>query len=244
MLSVQTSQGEVVIDLPDSYKNVGIKMSGGADSSIIAYMLFKLVKEQRPDITLHAITMNHPEKAFQVPFAKQVIEWLENHFGIKIGSHSVSLGTMYGDYSDDQEILMHQAYKLYDLDCHFLGVTCNPFDYQTHPTLVEKWKFRDIERDNSFSPTQKGLVSDGNAYQPTAKIVYLMPDNANQPVDSIRPFHSVDKKAVAEIYQHFRLMDTLFPLTRSCEKETTDFSQHCGKCWWCGEREYGFGRLQ
>jgi 7-cyano-7-deazaguanine synthase in queuosine biosynthesis len=35
----------------------------------------------------------------------------------------------------------------------------------------------------------------------------------------------------------------IFPITRSCESWTNDFSKHCGECWWCKEREWGFGRL-
>ena len=54
---------------------------------------------------------------------------------------------------------------------------------------------------------------------------------------------NIDKKGVAELYDYFGLMDTLFPLTRSCEDWTDDFSAHCGKCWFCLERLWGFGKL-
>ena len=37
MLKVQTKQKGIVIDIPPTQKNVGIKMSGGTDSSIIAF---------------------------------------------------------------------------------------------------------------------------------------------------------------------------------------------------------------
>jgi 7-cyano-7-deazaguanine synthase in queuosine biosynthesis len=48
---------------------------------------------------------------------------------------------------------------------------------------------------------------------------------------------------VSELYDYFDLQNTLFPLTRSCEQYTDDFTQHCDNCWFCGERKWGFGRL-
>jgi 7-cyano-7-deazaguanine synthase in queuosine biosynthesis len=59
-----------------------------------------------------------------------------------------------------------------------------------------------------------------------------------------RPFANLDKKGIAELYEHFNLMDTLFPITKSCEAKTYDWTTpHCGTCWWCHERQWGFGRL-
>ena len=46
------------------------------------------------------------------------------------------------------------------------------------------------------------------------------------------------------------IVDELFPLTRSCESEEKGQQmldggpeEHCGKCWWCLERQWAFGRL-
>ena len=57
-----------------------------------------------------------------------------------------------------------------------------------------------------------------------------------------RPLINVDKKGVAEHYTRLGVLEELFPLTRSCEVHTTDFSEHCGECWFCKERLWGFGR--
>jgi len=53
---------------------------------------------------------------------------------------------------------------------------------------------------------------------------------------------NVDKKGVHEHYVRLGVLEELFPLTRSCEIHTTDFSEHCGECWFCKERLWGFGR--
>ena len=67
-----------------------------------------------------------------------------------------------------------------------------------------------------------------------------------QRVHYINPFFVINKKWEAEVYKDLNLLDTLFPLTRSCEGsdyETGNYTFHCGKCWWCEERMWAFGRL-
>ena len=57
------------------------------------------------------------------------------------------------------------------------------------------------------------------------------------------PFINVNKKGIAAIYEELGLMETLFPLTRSCATRKKGV-WHCGDgCWWCHERSWGFGRL-
>ena len=55
------------------------------------------------------------------------------------------------------------------------------------------------------------------------------------------PFINHDKKKVSEIYQHYDVLDKIYPLTFSCVLSPTE--DHCGDCWWCAERVWGFGRL-
>jgi 7-cyano-7-deazaguanine synthase in queuosine biosynthesis len=60
----------------------------------------------------------------------------------------------------------------------------------------------------------------------------------------IQPFINHDKKWIAEMYKKHNLMETLFPVTRSCEHQADQPNDpgfdHCGKCWWCKEREWAF----
>lgn len=56
-------------------------------------------------------------------------------------------------------------------------------------------------------------------------------------------YANVDKKFVAGVYQDYNLMNTLFPLTRSCTgtaKETNNFTKECHKCFWCHEKKWAF----
>ena len=57
-------------------------------------------------------------------------------------------------------------------------------------------------------------------------------------------FGNVDKKFVAGVYMEEGLMDTLFPLTRSCvgsARYTDFFEKECHDCYWCFEKKWAFG---
>jgi len=50
-------------------------------------------------------------------------------------------------------------------------------------------------------------------------------------------------ESFAELYRKYNLIDTLLPLTRSCEGwdyMTDGFTKECGECWWCMERSWAF----
>lgn len=56
------------------------------------------------------------------------------------------------------------------------------------------------------------------------------------------PFTNINKKTIAKMYTELNLLDSLYPVTRSCESLNLT-EGHCGECWWCEERLWGFGRL-
>jgi 7-cyano-7-deazaguanine synthase in queuosine biosynthesis len=103
------------------------------------------------------------------------------------------------------------------INCIFFAITANP------PTDVV-FTAQGSEQSNRDPLTiKKEIEHDGFLYQ---------------------PFVNKDKKTIADIYRQLNLMETLFPVTRSCEQVgKLEYYDHCGKCWWCEERQWGFGRV-
>ena len=62
---IKNSQQDIIIDESNDVKVIGLKISGGADSAIVGYMLCKYVTEERPDIKILPITTIHTGKPFQ-----------------------------------------------------------------------------------------------------------------------------------------------------------------------------------
>jgi hypothetical protein len=60
-----------------------------------------------------------------------------------------------------------------------------------------------------------------------------------------KPFVNLDKKFVAEIFLQNNLMDSLFPLTKSCcggPELTENYTKPCQRCYHCFEKYWAFGR--
>ena len=217
----KTAQDTYNFESLSEVKRIGIKVSGGADSAGVSYMIFKTIHEQNLDTEVVIITTDHSDKPYQRIYSNKVIGWLRKEFpSVKVIAHLTNdTGTM--DYSDAQDVVLDKAYNELRIERHYNGITQNP------PKEISE-QFED-ESIGEFDETRFGKFSQWNG-------------DYHHP--GYRPFINTDKKGVASIYEQYNLLDTLFLETRSCEEVTHDFSKHCGRCWYCKEREWGFGKLQ
>lgn len=216
------SKQELDIRIPRDVTNVGLKLSGGIDSAIVGYILSKYVTEERPGVRITPITVDQEGKAYQIQFAKKVIEYYKTVFGDIYTEHYTGFSPMpeAENYTKAQDEVTQRLYAEGKIQFHFAGITANPPPGSIPQRIYDQgWT----------DPPDRGVSK-------FLKSIY---------VDSNRclPLINFDKKAVSELYDYFDLQNTLFPLTRSCEQYTDDFTQHCDNCWFCGEREWGFGRL-
>ena len=250
---LDTKQGRIEFTIPKHYTRegtgIGYKVSGGADSAIVGWLLCKtIVEECNSDPIVYPITMDQPGKAYQVKFAKGVVAFLKEQWPtVTFGEHITGLGSdpivevnpHIGDegkanpnYNEDQRILAQQFLDNLTIRCLFNGVTANPSEFVGQDKLHQQLSMPP-ERNKTDKPLP--IQYYGNPH--------TFPPHWGTPGNVFSPLINVDKKAVAELYEYYGLLDTLFPITRSCEDWTTDFSSHCGVCWFCLERKWGFGKL-
>jgi hypothetical protein len=215
------SKHNLNIAVDSNVSRIGLKISGGADSAIVGYILSKYIAEERPDAIIVPITVDQEGKAFQIMFAKRIIEYYKTVFGDVFSEHETGYSPIpeSENYITAQETLIDRLYKTKQIQFHFSGITLNPPDGALPKHIYDQgW----------VDPSDRPRTG-------TLKPVYQ--DNR------CLPLINFDKKDVAELYDYFGIRDTLFPLTRSCEKYTDDFSVHCDNCWFCAERKWGFGSL-
>ena len=246
---IETTQGNIEFTIPKHYKNIGYKVSGGADSAIVGWILCKtIVEEYNSEPVVYPITMDQPGKAYQVKFAKGVVAFLKLHWPtVTFGEHFTGIGSEpitvvdphMGDkgkanpnYNEDQRIITQKLLDQLKVRCIFNGVTANPSEFVGQDKRHQQVSMPP-ERNKTGTPLPVQYSQDPHEH----------PD-FNGPGNVYSPLINIDKKGVKELYEHFGVLDTLFPLTRSCENWTDDFSSHCGVCWFCLERLWGFGRIK
>ncbi len=205
------------VDIQETPGKIGVFCSGGADSSILLYLLLKNTQSQ-----ITVFTLGNKEKKYKnIDITKNVIEKCQLLTGRNIDQH-ILRNT---DVQTKEEIFNTEFLQHVDngnLKLLYTGFTSNP-----PQTVTETFKnsspiaIRDPEFVKPFWHRNDTLYT---------------------------PFANIDKTVIAQMYTELDVMDSLFPVTRSCEwKDGMDGEdpglEHCGICWWCEERQWAFNKL-
>lgn len=196
-------------------KQPGILVSGGADSAILLYMLLKYCPTPVKVFTLCSADKQNVTKLTST----RVIDVCERLTGNTAASHVLK----YVDSYNRQDFIgWINDLMVDDVDVMYSGNTRRPpdsvlstFINSTNPTLLKR---RDP---NNPRPVYDPL--NGKFYS---------------------PFDVIDKSVIRTMYQKLGVINTLFPVTWSCERMDGITTHHCGNCWWCEERMWAFGKLE
>jgi len=227
--------------------NIVFRNSGGPDSAILMYLTALYIKENDLDIKFYHISIDTTQKFFYIKYAKKLITFLEEEFGIVCEEHRTDVlehvldesGILIG-YAEAQKYLATEMLKDHtDITYEFVG-SSNMMDPEiTMPVLREVTENKFYESgytvDSSRTVDIKKRISQSSIGRTSRNTVLY------------EPFANMDKTHISQLYQEHNLIDKLLPLTRSCESGTSAGfylgEQHCGKCLFCVERELVFGRL-
>jgi 7-cyano-7-deazaguanine synthase in queuosine biosynthesis len=196
----------------------GLAFSGGADSAILLYILLSNVTD-----TLHLYSFYSKDKDYvSEPFTDRV---LKNCVKLTGNDNVVH----HKEYIETQTPrLVHNMLQSYvkrdNLVKMYNGVSKFPPD-----NVIEKFHENIRLEDNYVYQRRKNDLTH-STYFGENDFLY-------------RPLVNFDKKDVANLYKLLNIESELFPLTRSCEDKNSPL-QHCGRCFWCEERHWGFGYLE
>jgi hypothetical protein len=211
-------------------KIIGLWMSGGADSSLLAYLLCKTIRDENLDVKFQPISVRRGRPNNPI-YAEGVVDFICEDLDIDfILPHEIYYPPLEDSEMTEIKIFWERDainFREKKFQVLYSGITSNPPNSAGLPKNKERT--RDEESD-------KPVVS------------------RNGLKHYINPFFNINKKWEAEVYKDFGLLDTLFPITYSCEgdaEDTKTHTWHCGntlsvenQCWWCIERKWAFGRLQ
>ena len=211
---IKNSQQDIKIDIPKDIFNVGIKLSGGADSAILCYILAKYKQEHRLNINIIPITCNSDTKPFNFKYARKVLNKITELTGINFPETEHRFFKIRGShYIEDQEMFVKLLYKIKAIQIHFIGITTNP--------PVDLGPGADTGRSKTNNPT----VFNKKSYRPLINIdkkgvceLY----NTLEVLDDLFPETFSCEDYNTEKYHALNI--------------------HCKECWFCKERYWGFNR--
>ncbi len=218
------------------WKNIGISLSGGSDSALLAYLVCSQIKDTKVHILSHVrMWKTRPWQRYD---SIRVFEWLQKRFpniefvrhenfippDLEYGDKGAYIEDEYGQIrSGDQIIVRAHAEWIavtHNLNAWYAGKTKNPSD----PTITKGMPDRDIE------------VEDPNE---------LVKDH--QGVAVCHPFLYTEKDEIIAQYVSNNILD-LLNITRSCEGDFADIDYttytpnqivpECGECFSCQERNW------
>ena len=211
------------------WKRIGISLSGGADSALLAYLI---LKETDADIYFTTQVRMWKTRPWQRYIAQDVVEWFREHFSNRI-EHiegfippeleepaSPLIKDEYGVDKPGNRIILraHNEWvaHTYKLDAWYAAVNKNP-DVDIPGAL--------LERNEGVLPLHMKHMG----------------------VDICHPFVYTTKDWIVNQYYKNDIED-LFNITRSCEGEFKDLDYTtynpkqtvpiCNECFWCKEREW------
>lgn len=221
--------------LNQNWKRIGISLSGGADSALLAYLICS-----NTDADIHFTNQIRLWKTrpWQEHVADNVIAWFKDRFKNNFYLHrnlippelewadkGPTIVDEYGKLKSGNQIILrsHNEYiaHKYKLDALYGGINKNP----------------DIEIEGSLADRNEG---------------HIPPHFIHNGIDICHPFVYTKKDWIIKQYFENNIED-LLNLTRSCEGEfeginynTYTPGQHiptCGECFWCKEREWALSCL-
>jgi len=227
----------VFLPINKDWQRIGISLSGGADSALLAFLICSNI-----DAEIHIITQIRCWKTrpWQRENSLDVYRWLKNRFknifirhegfippDLEWGDVGPNLIDEYGKLKSGNQIILrsHNEYicHRYNLNAWFAAVNKNP------PFHID------------------GSLDDRNEGHIPSFINHMG-------VDVCHPFITTEKNWIIKQYRKNNILD-LLDLTRSCEGDNIAYPEIfgdldyrtykpgqyvpiCGKCFWCQERNW------
>jgi len=224
------------IHINSSWKRIGISLSGGADSALLAYLICC-----NSDAEIHIVTQVRcwKKRPWQRQVSLDVYHWLVDNFPKnKFVRHegfippemeepnTTFITDEYGKSKPGNRIILraHNEFIIhnYKLDAWYAAVTKNP----------------DVFFDGAL---------------PERDEVVLPIHMKHMGIDVLHPFVHISKDLIVKQYIDHNIQE-LFQITRSCEGEfnNLDYKNYvpgqtvptCGQCFWCKEREWAIEKAK
>lgn len=213
------------VTIPFSFKwdTVGISLSGGLNSTLLLFLLVKTFQKQEFNVKIQPITFKFADRVDSSTNVPAIIDKIKEITGYT----NINGSKFYSASIEESEdpIKKNEFFKKplkdmidnWEVDQWFNGNISNPPE-NIRSTMINNDK-RHLSRDNPQS-------------------IYNTEGDAS-------PLLLIDKADVIKFYINYDIIDSLAPLTISCDQKLSvildnNLSVPCNQCWWCDTRKYGY----
>lgn len=229
------------IHFDDKSTKIGVSLSGGADSTLMTYILCKHIQENNLKCKIYPFYMLRfvEKKPWLEYIVKDVWNWLDKKFP------NILQPLEYGFIASDLEelplnVVNPKFFFAVDVNKCFTDVlvTSRFTNY-----FKNKYKLEYVYSGNTRNPD----TLDGPKFR-TLDEDELMLDKVVR-AGNIHPFALITKDWIMAQYKNFQILE-LLNLTRSCQADGTvlnainwspdkEYPPICGECFFCKERAWG-----
>jgi hypothetical protein len=217
------------LTIDNNWKRIGISLSGGADSALLAYLI---LKDTDADIYFTTQVRMWKTRPWQRYIALGVVEWFRNRFNNRIEHIE---GFIPPELEEPISPLIKDEYGANKPGNRIILRAHNEFIIHTHK--LDAWFAAVNKNPNIHIP---GALEERNQGVLPLHMKHMG-------VDICHPFVYTTKDWIIKQYYKNNIKD-LLDITRSCEGEfnNLDYKTYipnqlvpiCGECFWCKEREW------
>lgn len=216
--------------------NVMLNCSGGADSAIMLFETCKTIVEDNLSASVVVFTLTADARdRYNSRCAQNVINVIARHFDhYPVISHQIF-------YAPQQQQEYFEKWEPFVEGNFNINLKLNA----TSLTPPEGTVILDIDGKN------RNLYEESISFGRTNIVPQYILNN----IENIHPYYNIDKIGIIKKYKKYNLLDTLLPVTRSCELPVQGFigsqrsdiiqdtTKVCGRCWWCLERKWAIDKV-
>lgn len=208
----------ILVDLENLIKNnkiIGITVSGGVDSTLLAYLLHDIKYKTNSDVTLKFFCVPRPDDS--MIHAQRIVDYIDQHFNQTPSIiHQVGSGDLH--HSKQVRSGMIEALQNYELDILLQAVTKNPESCDP-PEYLQNYRYGEFKE------------PDGTPYNGPIRVKPQHPK-------VVSPFWDVTKAEIVRLIKELNLTE-IPTITHTC---TGSKSLRCNQCWQCCERAWAFAK--
>jgi len=224
----------------DHYKSIYMNVSGGTDSALLFFLIAKYIYDNNLPIKITTATCIEPQPYYVKNdwYVKKIISIVQEMFlTVKISKPLIKQLEGYTRIKTQED-----RYPKLRKMIKWTNENFAKGDYDLFISALSSFPpSEELAKNKELMESTKHIGPENRTFTNTRNEDIITKLGG---IDEWNPFINFTKKDIAILYDHYDLMENLYPYTASCTgtaENTNNFTTPCLKCFWCLEKHWAFG---